>query len=230
MPRPNHLYGGFLFIINSIIMETQKVIVYVDGFNFYYGLKSASQKEKAWKKYYWLDIVSFFEKMMTPNQELVQVIYFSARQHNNEASNRQDTFFSANKLNKKFKLILGKYLKKDIICKHCGKAIHSFEEKETDVRLATQIINDVYKENCDISIIVSADSDMIPAIELIRDIKPGHKLFVHFPPLRYSVDLSNCCDGERKLYHFKSKFHQSMLSDEVTLPNGTILRRPSNWV
>jgi len=32
-------------------MEKQKVIVYVDGFNFYYGLKG----DPKWKRYYWLD-------------------------------------------------------------------------------------------------------------------------------------------------------------------------------
>ena len=30
-------------------MNKQKVIVYVDGFNFYYGLK----KNPSWKRYYW---------------------------------------------------------------------------------------------------------------------------------------------------------------------------------
>ena len=54
-------------------MEKQKVIVYVDGFNFYYGLKA-----KGWKKYYWLDIVKFFESMLSAGQELVEVNYFSA--------------------------------------------------------------------------------------------------------------------------------------------------------
>ena len=38
-------------------MEKQKVIVYVDGFNFYYGLK----KNIRWRQYYWLDMVHFFE-------------------------------------------------------------------------------------------------------------------------------------------------------------------------
>ena len=38
-------------------MKKQKVIVYVDGFNFYYGLKG----DPKWKRYYWLDIVKFFE-------------------------------------------------------------------------------------------------------------------------------------------------------------------------
>lgn len=210
-------------------MERQKVIVYVDGFNFYFGLRDMSRKDNKWKKFYWLDIVAFFEKMMTEKQELLQVNYFSARPHDLNASKRQDLLFSANNLSPKFKLTLGKYLKKDIPCKYCGKTIHSYEEKETDVRIATQIINDVYKNKCDISIIVSADSDIIPAVELVQEIKPSHKLFVYFPPLRYSINLSNACDAERKLSNFESKFKQSMLPENVTLPNGITISRPVNW-
>ena len=56
-------------------MVKQRVIVYVDGFNFYYGLRN----DIRWKRYYWLDIVSLFEKFLRPNQELVAVKYFSAR-------------------------------------------------------------------------------------------------------------------------------------------------------
>ena len=210
-------------------MEKQRVSVYIDGFNFYYGLKAIASKDKRWKKFYWLDIVSFFEKMLTDKQELVSVNYFSARPHDPSASKRQDLLFSANKLNPKFRLILGKYLKKNITCKKCGNIIHSFEEKETDVRIATQMINDVYKKSCDITIIVSADSDIIPSIELIREINPAHKIYVYFPPLRHSVSLSNSCDSERKLSDFKARFNQSMLPDSVTLLNGTVINRPANW-
>ena len=210
-------------------MEKQKVAVYIDGFNFYYGLKAIASKDKRWKKFYWLDVVSFFEKMLTDKQDLIAVNYFSARPHDPDASKRQDLFFCANKLNPKFRLILGKYLKKDITCKRCGNIIHSFEEKETDVRIATQMINDVYKKSCDITIIVSADSDIIPSVELIREINPAHKIFVYFPPLRHSVSLSNSCDAERKLSNFKARFNQSMLPDSVTLLNGTVISRPVNW-
>ena len=52
----------------------QSVIVYVDGFNFYYGLKS-----KNWRKYYWLDMVKFAEKLLRPHQHLIEVRYFSAK-------------------------------------------------------------------------------------------------------------------------------------------------------
>ncbi len=101
-------------------MEKKKVIVYVDGFNFYYGLKA-----KQWKKFYWLDIVKFFESMMSDNQELIEVHYFSARPLLEDKSRKQDAFFSANKLNPKFKLTLGRFLKKDITCRTCGSVIHS---------------------------------------------------------------------------------------------------------
>ena len=56
-------------------MQNQRVIVYVDGFNFYYGLKYSPR----WKKFYWLDMVALFEKFLKPNQELIAVKYFSAR-------------------------------------------------------------------------------------------------------------------------------------------------------
>ena len=211
-------------------MEKQKVIVYVDGFNFYYGLKAIAARDSKWKKFYWLDVVSFFEKMLSGNQTLVRVNYFSARPNDPVASKKQDLFFSANKLNPKFRLILGKYLKKDIKCNQCGKIIHSYEEKETDVRIATQIISDVYKNNCDITIIVSADSDMIPSVELIREINPNHKVFVYFPPLRHSVSLSNACNAVRKLSDYKARFNQSILPDTVVLTNGTAINRPNNWI
>ena len=91
------------------------------------------------------------------------------------------------------------------------------------------MINDVYKKSCDITIIVSADSDIIPSVELIREINPEHKIYVYFPPLRHSVSLSNACDSERKLSNFKARFNQSMLSDRVTLLNGTVIDRPNKW-
>ena len=68
----------------------QRVIVYIDGFNFYYGLRG----DRRWKKYYWLDVVKLFEAFIRPNQELVAVKYFSARPDDIERSRRQNAFFS----------------------------------------------------------------------------------------------------------------------------------------
>ena len=45
------------------------------------------------------------------------------------------------------------------------------------IRIATQIVADAYQKNCDVAIVVSADSDMIPAIELATQAR--QKVFVY---------------------------------------------------
>lgn len=181
---------AYFFVEVMEAEEKQRVIVYIDGFNFYYGLKFTAR----WRKYYWLDVVKLFESFMRPNQELIAVKYFSAKPDDIEQSRRQNAFFQANKENPKFRLILGKYLKKEITCFKCKNVIHTYEEKETDVRIATQIVADAYQKNCDVAIVVSADSDMVPAIELATQAR--QKVFVYFPPNQYSSNLASMGIGQ----------------------------------
>ena len=136
---------------------SKRVNIYVDGFNFYYGIKS-----KKWKKYYWLEIVKFFDQFIKPYQELLTVYYFTAVPKNSGKKDRQDLFFSANKLNPRFKLIFGKYLEKTI--RLGGKTFKTYEEKQTDVNIAVEMIRNVVFDKCDITILVSADSDLLPPI------------------------------------------------------------------
>ena len=208
-------------------MEKKKVIVYVDGYNFYFGLKNGGAR---WKRIYWLDIVKFFERMMKPDQELVEVNYYSARPlDDQQAADNQDVLFSANKLNPKFKLHLGRYKKKKIKCQNCGFKIKTYEEKESDVRVATGMLSDVFTKRCDITIIVSADSDMIPSVEIIKASDPNHPVHTFIPPNQKSFALISKCNSTVWLEHYKARFVQSMLPDEVTLPNGHVLHRPANW-
>ena len=91
--------------------EKQRVIFYIDGFNFYFGLK-----DKKWKQFYWLNIVKFCSSFIKPHQELIEVNYFSAVQKDIGKQECQDLFFQANIKEPKFKLHLGKYLSKKQKC------------------------------------------------------------------------------------------------------------------
>jgi uncharacterized LabA/DUF88 family protein len=173
-------------------------------------------------------MVKFAEKLLRQHQELVEICYFSAKPTDNQKSKRQDTFFQANKLNPKFKLYLGKYLTKDITCKYCHRVNRSFEEKETDVRIATTMLANVYQKKCDITFLVSADSDLVPPIERIKEIDPTHKIIVCFPPNRRSLNLQRWSNGikmltDRKLYE------ECLLPETLTLPDGFVLKRPNKW-
>ena len=209
-------------------MEKKRVIVYVDGYNFYYGMRNGGAK---WKRVYWLDIVKFFERMMLKDQELVEVNYYSSRPLDDQmAADNQDRFFKANLLNTKFKLTLGRYKKKKFKCQNCGFKNKTYEEKESDVRVATGMLVDMLSDRCDITVIVSADSDMIPSVEIIKSTDPSHPVHAFIPPNQKSFALVNKCDTTVWLGHYRARFIRSMLPDEVTLPNGHVLHRPDNWI
>ena len=140
---------------------------------------------------------------------------------------RQNALFQANQMNPKFKLILGKYLKKKFKCKNCNFQNDTFEEKESDVRIATQIVADAFRKNCDISIVVSADSDMIPAIELAME--ENHPVFSYFPPFQRSSAIESMFTSVIKLERYESRFKNSILPDVVTLKNGFQLCIPDKW-
>lgn len=206
-------------------MEKQRTIVYVDGFNFYYGLKKHS-----WRRYYWLDLVKLFEKFMLKNQELRTVKYFSAKPiNNNDKAERQAMLFRANEENPKFHLILGKYLRKSLVCRNCGYKITTYEEKESDVRIATQIVQDAFDKSCDVAIVVSADSDMIPAIELARS--AGVRVYVFFPPNHHSEAIAKIPGiNVIRMQWYETRFKQSLLPDEIVLKkSGYKLTIPEKW-
>ena len=46
-----------------IEMKKEKVIVYIDGFNLYFGLK-----EKKWKKFYWLNLKKLAKSLVKKEQ------------------------------------------------------------------------------------------------------------------------------------------------------------------
>lgn len=203
----------------------RKVICYIDGFNFYHGLRS-----KNWKKFYWIDAVKLIESFLKPHQELIELNYFSAVPKDNKAKqDRQDLFFSANRQNPKFILHLGKYFEKNIKCFNCGNIIKSYEEKQTDVCVAVKMIRNVILDKCDISILISADSDLVPPIDFIREQKPWHKIFVYFPPSRFSFDLKAKADNSLLLEHHVNKFQNAIMPDNITLPSGYIIKKPIKW-
>ena len=121
------------------------------------------------------------------------------------------------------------YLKKKITCFNCGNIINTYEEKESDVRIATQIVSDSYEKNCDIAIVVSADSDMIPSVELAK--QAGQKVFIYFPPNHYSSNLAALANGHPiQLSKYESRFRQSLLPDVVHLKEKNYdLSIPEKW-
>ena len=91
----------------------ERVNYYVDGYNFYYGLKGIKEKDSDWKKFYWLDFVKLFEHFIGDNQSLGKVLYFTAPPLRENKRMKQNMLFSANKLlnGDRFEYVWGKFFR-----------------------------------------------------------------------------------------------------------------------
>jgi uncharacterized LabA/DUF88 family protein len=213
----------------------QRVITYIDGFNLYYGLK-----DRGWRKYYWLNLVELARNFLEPNEELIGVKYFTARltagfkgtpdhiKKTMEAKRtRQLAFLEALSTLDNLKIYEGHYLGKIIECKKCGFKWSSPEEKMTDVNIATELLTDAFDDRFDIAHLVSGDSDIAPPIRNLLERYPNKKVIVAFPPRRYSERLKN--DASNFFYINETALRNSIFSDEVTKPDGFVLKRPKEW-
>ncbi len=210
----------------------KKVIAYFDGFNYYEALRS-----KRWRHYYWQDLTAFATLFLKDYQELVAVRYFSAIQHDVEKAANQDKLFQINRANPKFNLVLGEFKRrqkwKRLECSSCkkrdGYKVEHWEEKKSDVALASFLIRDVALKQCDTAFLFSADSDMTPAVDVVRELNPSIKIIAYFPPGLTSFDLNSKCTKTIKLENHEEKFKASRFADKVLLPDGFELECPAKW-
>lgn len=197
--------------------------VYVDGFNLYFGLKA-----KGWRHLYWYDIGLLAEQVVRP-PSLVQVVhYFTARISGPEAKRlRQCLFLDANLASGKCVIQFGSYRAVELTCSSCGHVVHLPTEKKTDVNIAVQMLTDAFFDVFDRAILVSADADLVPAVEAVKVLFPSKGVIVGFPPGRFSKELAQIASGS---FHIsRVQLERSQLSDQITTAAGAILQRPARW-
>lgn len=211
-----------------------RVTFYIDGFNFYYGLRTEKRINPEWKKAYWIDLVKLFGQFIGENQVLEKVIYFTASPLNKEKSIRQSAFLNANKLlnGDKFEVVRGKYLEKQIKCPKCHYTIIRPEEKKTDVNISIRMIADCVQEKTDVVVLISGDSDLVPPIEFIQKNYTHKKVRVYFPPTISSSNLSMNMKyhGSKVIALQKNfpKFLNSIMENTVT-KDGKEYSIPEKW-
>lgn len=215
--------------------SADRTIVYIDGFNLYFGLRAAG-----WRKYYWLDMVSLATKLAGAGRLLVQTCYFTSRISGppagatsawavglNAKRKRQTDYLDALATLPGLHIEFGHYLDKPASCHACGATWTSHEEKMTDVNIATALLTDAFQDRFDTAVVVSGDSDLVPPIRAIQALFPQKTVLVAFPPRRFSNALKNLAGQPRTIYE-KALLH-SQLPDPVVLPNGFPIPRPPHW-
>lgn len=201
-----------------------RVRAYIDGFNLYFGLRA-----KFGRSYHWLDVQELVRSMLRPGQELDQIQFFTALIRDpTQSRHRQDTYLQA--LSARcglLRIIEGRFQRKICMCFACRARWITYEEKETDVNIAVALVEDAALDRFDIALIISADSDLCPAIRAVRRIRPDSRIVAIFPPSRHSDELRRTADAVYWLG--RDKLSKAQLPAEVVTPDGIKLSRPAYW-
>ena len=202
----------------------RRAMVYVDGFNLYYGLKS-----KGWRRFYWLDLVALSEQLLQDGQRLAGVRYFTARLSGRQADKkaRQATFLRALGTLPNLTMYYGHFLQKTRTCASCGAQWPVYEEKMTDVNIAVELLGDAQDDRFDTAFIVSGDSDLAGPVEEVLARYPDKRVIVAFPPNRRSDKLRRIASGAFVIG--RNVFKKSQLPWTVERKGRPPVTRPTSW-
>lgn len=151
--------------------------LYIDGFNLYYCAVQGT-------RYKWLNLL-VLSNTLFPNDTIHKIKYFSARveslPHDLNVPIRQDMYWRALKTISQLEIIEGNfvsrpklmaqyplaYVNNDISKPPQKVQIQKREEKKSDVNLASYLVYDNCMKDADKSVVISNDSDLTLAIELV---------------------------------------------------------------
>lgn len=102
-----------------------------------------------------------------------------------------------------------------------------WEEKETDVALAVKLIEVFVRDECDVAVLVTGDTDLTPGIRTAKSLFPSKEVFCAFPFNRGRKELKQIADGAFKIS--KESYQKFQLPNTVVLPRGRTVSKPHGW-
>lgn len=231
-----------------------KTVVYIDGFNLFYGLLKGSPNK-------WLDLNAFCDTVLPDRCEIAAIKFYTAlvndRPNNLGSRGRQNVYLRALR-ESGVEVIKGRYTEHPKLAplvspnsQHTrkinlsginrelfdadpawtadpGPLVHvlNSEEKGTDVNLAVDIVNDAWQDQFECCALISNDNDIARALEIVRDQLGKHAILIHATRRRNSLAAH--------LKKFASEVRtarpaaciNSQFPDQIP---GTNISKPQNW-
>jgi len=219
----------------------RKTIVYIDGYNLYHGAVKDTQHK-------WLDLFKFSQALI-PQEDIIKVKYFTAPAmgySDIKSPIRQKVFWDAHNAlyGDKFELIKGHFQKtsKRFPLAHNQNFSQSkrvkeplehawvikTEEKGTDVNIAVHLVNDAWKNEYDVALLISNDNDLERAVKIVTEERNKIVLVVN------PACAGNRPNHAKKLNNVSttSVYFQSSIFADCLLPESipeTTIVKPSEW-
>ena len=204
-----------------------RVAAYVDGYNLYHAIDRTGQQPLKW-----LDLWALCDRFVPSRTgRLHAVHYFSAyATWLPPQARRHKTYVDALEA-KGVTAHMARFKEKDRRCpkEECGHRWKGHEEKETDVHLALALLDHAYRDLYDRALIVSRDSDLVPAARFVREAFPDKEVYAVAPPgSGHSNDMLRVCDGKK--HKIKTRhLSECLLPARLVSEDGTEIVRPAAY-
>lgn len=213
-----------------------KANVYVDGFNLYY-----SALRRRFPDCKWLDVRALAETLF-PDDEIGRVQYFAARviarADDLQEANRQQMYLRALAA-REVEIVLGQFrngtrwMRRVEPCPNgpgCPVSEENIrvvvtEEKGSDVNLASRLLIDAFRRDCEMAIVLTNDTDLVEPLRIARD-ELGLRVALLSPSDSPARSLRDTVDIVKKVRH--GSLRASQLPVVLADDRGDI-QRPRTW-
>ncbi len=202
-----------------------RTIVYIDGFNFYYGCIKQSTCR-------WLDLLKFARTAL-PKNDVIQVKYFTALVQptptDQSKAVRQMTYLRALATIPEVKVFLGSFqshaVRRPLADGSGVVVVTDTKEKGSDVNLATELLVDAFENAFEVAAVISNDSDLVAPIRAVQS-RTGNPVGIINPHQKPSVELRRYCSFYKEVRRWQ--LEQSLLPDVLADARGEI-HKPTGW-
>jgi uncharacterized LabA/DUF88 family protein len=204
--------------------------VYIDGFNLFYGALKGS-------RYKWLNLEALCAQLL-PKDTIHRIRYFtarvSARPGDPQLPVRQQTYLRALGTLPTVSVHLGFFYVSTVrapLARPRARGaktaeIIKTEEKGSDVALATHLMLDACRGDCDSAVVVSNDSDLREPLRLVRE------------ELGLTTGVVNPHPANRRSRALRGTFFKQLrpgalaacqFPRQLTAPSGRKITKPADW-
>ena len=202
----------------------KQVIAFIDGLNLYHTILKVDNG-----KYRWLDVKSLCQSFLKQDTEVLNTIYYftALAEWDLGKVERHKTYIKALQYTS-IKIVLGNFKKVTRRCRgECRKDYKTYEEKETDVNIAIHLFAQGGLDKYDKIMLVSGDTDLTPAVKMVKEYCPQKEIHVILPADSRSYSLRTAADQASKI---KGKnLHKSQFPDVITTSIEETIYKPSKW-
>ena len=203
---------------------TGRVSVYIDGFNLYHAIEKIRKNHLKW-----LNIYAFATSFLRQGEALAGVHFFTALTYGDADKQARHIALMEALQATGVKVNRSDFKKAKKYCRTQDRYCKFWEEKQSDVAIAISMISDAMSGATDRIVLVTADTDQIPAVQFIKNNYPHVELSLAIPPGRKDEarDLGKCFVDPREIE--EPRIAANLFGASIMGPEGRPIKRPAPY-